>query len=351
MAVYIREICESDFKRLAAFLAENAQPRFTEEEYANKFECWWAKNPYLIKTDALGWIIVDDSYAENYIKGFLGNIPVEYRYKGFAIKTANPTTWCIDINYKKHALYLFLYCLNQQKDIVVNATPSLKSKEISLKLGFYNISSAQKTLIKPLSSKIFEHLISKRIKSRTLSYILSMPGYIFLKFFVKVTDILSLRYEKCAAVEVSTGQLIEDLQAAGNNIYIDKIEWILKSDKDKKLFVIYRNSVKEGFVLLHYIKNRVNGLRYLEVLDYLNMPVSLLNCNLNTILKSFGNRHLDFILFPYARDASLDYLRGGFIDITRYMPSICLVYGRKTTDIKEADITGIVGDRGFIFWH
>lgn len=65
------------------------------EEYFKKFAFWWLKNPYFKKNDIYGWGIVDDE-AECSIKGFLGNIPVDYIYRGHIITTASPTTWCVD---------------------------------------------------------------------------------------------------------------------------------------------------------------------------------------------------------------------------------------------------------------
>ena len=56
------------------------------------FNIWWHNNPAFRQNDQMGWIIEDLS-CPFYIKGFLGNIPTEYKFKNKILSAVVPSTW------------------------------------------------------------------------------------------------------------------------------------------------------------------------------------------------------------------------------------------------------------------
>lgn len=349
MSTYVREIVIEDFNELSLFLAQTALPRFFKEEYLEKFDFWWFKNPYFKEQDAYGWIIVDDQ-AENSIKGFLGNIPVDYRYGGAFFRAVSPTTWCVDDHYKKHAIYLFFAFYNQDKDIFVNSTAGEITRNISLKFGCVDISSRQKTFVNPVSHKIIEYFLVKKIKNRIFVQVLAHLLYSMLKTFSILTRKLFCREEDYKVQIATAHSLIDELQKNSNNLYIERLEWVLNNDQEKKLFFISdERHGEKGYLLIQYTKNRVNGLNYLQVIDSVNIDMQDLGSIQNQIIRSFHEKEICCIVFPNASPS----VRGrfGYIDITRYMPSTCLVYGKKAEMIRDAGITALFGEKGLLLWH
>lgn len=345
--VSVREVGHGDLGRLAEFLADNAQPRFSTEEFSTCFDLWWMKNPYFKDGDIFGWIIADDE-CEDYVKGFLGNIPIDYRHNDSIFYASCPTTWCVDPKYKKHAIYLFYAMLSQKKDIFVNATPSPVSRQIFLEFGFVDIAGRQKTFIRPLTYRIFEHVLAKKLKYRSISHVLAIIMFFFANKFIRLLENLFSSERTYEIAEAHDSHQIADIQRKSGNLYLDNMEWILRNDREKKLFIIRDSAGQSGYALIHYVKNRTNKLSYLQIIDYFNLNSIALNALRKEILGSFGGRTIDFILITHANAPSMEYLKSGFLDITNFMPSVCLVYGDKVKNLGDAQVTAIFGDRSFI---
>ena len=82
--IKVRKLDLKDLSLLSTFLSTNALPKYSEDEYFRRFEFWWISNPSFSTEDARGWII-EDSNEPDYIKGFLGNIPVKEKLPRFII--------------------------------------------------------------------------------------------------------------------------------------------------------------------------------------------------------------------------------------------------------------------------
>lgn len=349
MPVFVRELKKKDFESLAEFLSVTAIPRFTVREYLDKFNFWWIDNPYFRDNDYYGWIIVDDD-RKDYIKGFLGNIPVDYRYGASVFTTASPTTWCVDERYRKHAIYLFFAFFRQEKNLLVNSTASPVTREISLKFGCEDLTRNEKTLLKPLSHQIFLFLLMKKIKMKALALLLAHFLFLILYMYIRIVEKISCRGRDLELKETLHYDTLKDLQQKGGNLYLENLEWIMHNDKDKKLFIISEaGSDKTGYILVQYVRNRVNALNYLQVIDSVNVDIYSLNAVQDKLLAVFVDKRIDFILWP--NFSSGDVLRSGYMSITRYMPSTCLVYGQKKDEIRNAGITALFGEKGFILWH
>lgn len=349
MSIIIREVVKKDFEVLAQFLSSSAAPHFTVREYLDKFNFWWLNNPYFRDNDCFGWLIADDN-RKDYIKGFLGNIPADYRYGASVFTTASPTTWCVDEKYKKHAIYLFFSFYSQKKELLVNSTASPVTREISLKFGCEDLTRDEKTLLKPLSHQIFLFLLMKKVKLKPMALLLAHFLFLMLYMYIRIAEKISCRGRALDIREAFEYDILKDLQEKGGNLYLENLGWIMRNDKDKKLFIISEaGSDKTGYFLVQYVRNRVNALNYLQVIDSVNADPYSLNAVQDKILAAFIDRKIDFILLP--NFSGTNFRRSGYLDITPYMPSTCLVYGQKKDEIRNAGITALFGEKGFILWH
>ena len=116
--IIIREVLKKDLPLLADYLSEVALPKYSSEKYIRRFNFWWLKNPAFSKDDSYGWIIVDN-FKKKQIKGFLGNIPVDYKIDGKVYHTVSASTWVVDPEYRKYSIYLYFSYLKQIKDFGV----------------------------------------------------------------------------------------------------------------------------------------------------------------------------------------------------------------------------------------
>jgi len=140
--IIVREVLKKDLPLLADYLSEEALPKYSPSKYIKRFNFWWLKNPACRKDDSYGWIIFDNSKKKK-IKGFLGNIPVDYEINGKVYHTVSASTWVVNPEYRKYSIYLFFSYLKQNKDLFLNSTPANITNEIFMKTNFVDIAKAQ----------------------------------------------------------------------------------------------------------------------------------------------------------------------------------------------------------------
>ena len=116
--INVRSLESHDLNLLAEFLSTNATPKYSTDKYKLRFNFWWYNNPAFRRNDQMGWIIEDLS-CSNYIKGFLGNIPTEYKFKSKILRAVVPSTWLVQKNYRKYSIALLFAFLRQKKDIFI----------------------------------------------------------------------------------------------------------------------------------------------------------------------------------------------------------------------------------------
>ena len=329
----VREIRENDFEQIALFLSEFSEQRFSKEKYLNDFDFWWKDNPSF-KDDTFGWIIEDDS-QDNIIKGFLGNIPVEYELNKNNIMTYNATTWYVHPEYKKEASYLALAFFSQEKDFLLNSTPSKFTEKIFLKLGCEDYAVNQQTYIKVESVNCINNFINKKIKNKFISSIIS-----FIVFYlIMLVRLLIPRSDK---VELNVIDDIAVFKKNKDKLYVKNLNWIL-IDKDKKVFSI-SNGKELGYIITQFIYNKVNGMSYIQVLDF-DISLKTLDLVTNSII-AYYKKDVDFILISnYNMNKRFS---SNFINITSKLRPICLV--KSELSIKNKIITSIFGEKGFILW-
>ena len=116
-AVETRAARLDDYAGIAALQTRNGLA-------ARSYESWaalWTGNP--ARRDArspLGWVVEDN---EGEIRGYLGNVPLEYAFRGRTVRAATPFSWVVDPGYRLHSLDLQRRFVSQKDvDLVVYTT-------------------------------------------------------------------------------------------------------------------------------------------------------------------------------------------------------------------------------------
>ncbi len=101
-AVRTRLVRFEDFGAIAALQQRNG---LTTRSYS-AWVSLWNDNPALALYDSrfpLGWVLEDSAGV---IRGYLGNVPLAYAWRGETIRAATPFSWVVDSAYRFHSLDL-----------------------------------------------------------------------------------------------------------------------------------------------------------------------------------------------------------------------------------------------------
>ena len=333
-----------DLSLLSTFLSTNALPKYSEDEYFRRFEFWWISNPSFSTEDARGWII-EDSNEPDYIKGFLGNIPVDYNINGKSYTSASPSTWVVIKKYKRYSLKLLFSFLQQKKDIFVNSTPGDLTEEIFFKLGFFDIAKNQNNYIFMNNNKPIEYflnLTNPRLKK--INQILSKFGFfIYKNIFLKKSINTKLNFEyKIISNTVEIEKLLEK-----KKIKLLNFNWVLKSDPNKFFVKILNRDNSKNFMYIQYVNNPVNKLKYFQILETdISSPVLMKNVAIQ--IAFYQNYKIDFILIH--NSMINNFFFKPFIKFNFLSRAKCLIKINKH-NIENIVPSGIFGEKGFVIWN
>ncbi len=126
----VRPIEKKDYKPLARFLE-----KITEVDAAlwvDRFTCWWDENPAMSDGVARGWILYED---DGKVGGTFGNLTARYFIDGQVKIVSAGANYYMSRKSRRRALELFHPFL-AQKHPVIMTTPSERTVQISLLLGF-----------------------------------------------------------------------------------------------------------------------------------------------------------------------------------------------------------------------
>ena len=318
-------------------MSEFSDQKFSKEKYLNDFDFWWQENPSVKSGDKLGWIIEDTSCGDDYVKGFLGNIPIEYELNHKDITTYNASTWYVHPKYRKEAVLLVYAYFMQDNDFLVNTTPSEFTKNIFMAMGCRELSSGQKTYIKINSNKTIKYFLSKKIAYKYIANILS-----FLSFYT----IKLIEYAMPNNVDVKIDEIknIERFKTNRGKIYIKNLDWLLR-DTDKKAFRLIKNGQEVGYIITQFVSNVVNNLKYLQILDHSDVDLETLN-SISGQLQNSYSQDLDFVLISNYRYNKI--FSSNFFNVTFQMQPSTLVKTKSNLNIDE--ITSIFGEKGVLLW-
>jgi len=87
----------------------------------------WTDNPACDADWPPAWVIES---AEETLVGFLGNVPLQYFFKGRQLRAASCSTWVVDRDFRSHSLYLFSKFIGQRgADLLLNTTANANASE------------------------------------------------------------------------------------------------------------------------------------------------------------------------------------------------------------------------------
>ena len=163
--IKIRELEDTDLNSLSEFLPHGF-PNTTKKFWLHLFDWWWPLNPAYSRQLPKGWVLIKGES----ILGFIGNIPVKYRFHGELQIAAASNSWYVDPSVRG------LVSLKLFNEYVKQKRPSLflfkrgDDEHVLKILSRYQF----KEYILPKSQKEYVYVIQKR-----------KAGFIFRDFLLK----------------------------------------------------------------------------------------------------------------------------------------------------------------------
>lgn len=340
--ITIRQVNKKDFINLSKYLSKKALPKYSPKQYMRRFNFWWLKNPAFRKNDIYGWIILDNFKKK--IKGFLGNIPADYRINGEIYNTVSASTWVVDKDYRKYSIYLYFSYLKQKKDLFLNSTPANITSHIFMKTNFIDIAKTQNNYISLVSYQPIYYFLKKFIKLNTFNIVISK-----LIFFL-YSNLFRVGFD-CKKVDIKYEIIrksieIEKLLAKKKNILMN-FEWVLNSDPNKFFLKISDQHKLDNFIYMQYVNNPINKLKYIQILETNLTSLNLIK-NIAFEVAAKKKYVLDCIIFCNSSMNKIFYR--SFIKFNFLSKSRCFVKSDKI-NIKNILPNGIFGEKGFVIWN
>ena len=131
-APVLREACLEDHPGIASLQARNG---LTSRSYTDWSALWTSNPAFSGRSSApVGWVLED---ARGVIRGYVGNLPLEYRLRGKTIRAATPYSWVVDAGYRSHSVTLLHRFLKQPGvDLFVCTTPNEAAGSVMQALRF-----------------------------------------------------------------------------------------------------------------------------------------------------------------------------------------------------------------------
>lgn len=129
----IREAHFDDYEKIAALQLRNGlvpRPRA-------RWQALWERNPAHRANSAIGWVI---ETGPGEIGGYIGNLPLLYRFKGEEIRAATPYSWATDPACRGYSLALLDRVVRQPGvDLIVCTTPNAPASRVYTAVQFRKI--------------------------------------------------------------------------------------------------------------------------------------------------------------------------------------------------------------------
>src|SRR5258708_9934109 len=130
----IIQVATNDIPRLSNFLATSSGIS-DETGWKNILEWMWLYNPSVAEGTKFGWALEDDN---NDIKGFIGNVPVQYSVSGNIQPGIWGTSWYVDEKAKDLSLKMYLQ-FTKQREMILSNTQTPRVEVVMKKLGFIEL--------------------------------------------------------------------------------------------------------------------------------------------------------------------------------------------------------------------
>jgi len=341
--IIIRKVLKKDFSLLAEYLSKEALPKYSSSQYSRRFKFWWLENPAFKKNDSYGWIIFDDNKKKK-IKGFLGNIPADYKINNKIYHTVSASTWVVNPKYRRYSIYLYFSFLKQKKDLFLNSTPANITNYIFTKTNFIDNAKSQNNFVYLVSDRPIYYLFKKLLKSDYISIVLSKLTFLFYQFlFIIKSDIkkLNIKYQIVSNL-VEIEKLLKN-----KRVKLMNFDWVIKADPNKHFIKILNRNKSNNFIYIQYVDNPVNKLKFVQVLETDIVCADLIKKIVFKIALKY-NYCLDYIIIHNKKLRSL--LFGSFIKFNILSESKCLIKSDKF-NVKNIVPNGTFGEKGFIIWN
>lgn len=109
LSVQIREATFADYQQVAVLQAQHG---LATKSYAD-WCALWSRNPAYLKSShqmPIGWVL---ERRNGSIVGFLGNLPLSYKFRGDELLAATAHSWVVDDRYRGHSIGLLNTFLKQ----------------------------------------------------------------------------------------------------------------------------------------------------------------------------------------------------------------------------------------------
>jgi hypothetical protein len=160
------------FDQLSEFLQSMTGGQYSSTLWIDRFNYWWVDNPNAKEIGRYGRVIFNNS---NEIKGFLGFVPIPYKYNDTNIISAGFTSWFVDEDFRGKSLQLLRSLLKEPNiELFFDTTPSDKAVQIfsALKFNLIDREWHNKLNLKPINFDLLvEYYSYRKLSSRKLSLI------------------------------------------------------------------------------------------------------------------------------------------------------------------------------------
>src|SRR5690349_10271176 len=97
----LREASFGDYEEIAGLQLRNGLSARSRSHWMSL----WTDNPVFQESAPfpVGWVLES---PERRIVGYLGNLPLAYRFHGRRLRASTPHSWAVDSDYRRHSIWL-----------------------------------------------------------------------------------------------------------------------------------------------------------------------------------------------------------------------------------------------------
>jgi hypothetical protein len=137
-AVELREARFDDYRQITALQTRNGLAPRSYSEWSGL----WLGNPaFAGRQLPMGWVLES---ASGEIGGYLGNLPLDYQFRGRLVRAATDYSWVVDPAFRRKSVELLWRFLKQPEvELFVCATPNSTAERVLRAFEFARASSGQ----------------------------------------------------------------------------------------------------------------------------------------------------------------------------------------------------------------
>jgi hypothetical protein len=351
-----------DIPRLSVFLAKHTPGICDNVEWTNVLKKIWISNPFITQNSKFGWALEDETKN---IRGFIGNIPIQYVWENIVYPAIWGTSWYVDDEAKDLALKLYINFTRQSEPILSN-TQTERVEVVMKKIGFRKlpVEWCKGVFIFPLNifnKHFFSALLTRpSIKKTALALfgmIMKIPQ-LFVYFFIRLKPLdKNIRVEEINVFPESTDSWFEEFKTHQDFTLVRNkkmYDWLFCQPGKQNEFIrhhVFYQDRSQGFLV--YMMRQLKEFRYIEIVDEALLPLPD-KIKKQVLLKSIFSLHRE------SRRGNFILLRSNIAGSTSFWQSLLGVRIRKNEktyiksasvkpDINRSTITSVDGD--YVFFN